>query len=83
MTKMYGVNKNKNMKVFVFSGGPYPLDESSGTVVGIIEGESREEIIETFKRIYLRSERTFEDNPNIGYAEINTPDDYKKWLIFI
>jgi len=51
--------------------------------VGIIEGESREEIIETFKRIYLRSERTFEDNPNIGYAEIDTPDDYKKWLIFI
>lgn len=71
------------MKAFVFSGNEYTIDEHDETVVGIIEGNSRTLIINEFKNIYLIDERTFNDYPSLGYAEICTPDNLKVWRVCI
>ena len=70
------------MKAFVFSDTEYSSDE---IVVGIIEGESRNEILEEFKKVYYRSERTFEDYSDLGYAEIcsSAEDASKIWRVYI
>ena len=70
------------MKAFVFSDTEYSSDE---IVVGTIEGESRNEILEEFKKVYYRSERTFEDYPDLGYAEIcsSAEDASKIWRVYI
>ncbi len=76
-------DKNNNMKAFVFSGNEYTIDEHDETVVGIIEGDSRASIIYEFKNIYLIGKRTFEDYPDLGYAEIYTPDNLKVWRVSV
>jgi len=72
------------MKAFVFvSETECTINE---TVVGTIDGESRYEILEEFKKVYYRSERTFEDYPDLGYAEIcsSTDNDASKfWRVYI
>ena len=70
------------MKAFVFSDTEYSSDE---IVVGVIERESRNEILEEFKKVYYRSERTFEDYPDLGYAEIcsSAEDASKIWRVYI
>ena len=73
------------MKAFVFvseTGCGCSIDE---TVVGTIEGESREVILEKFKKVYYKSERTFEDYSDLGYAEICSAPEYasRVWRVYI
>lgn len=73
------------MKIFVFCGNESTIDEREETVVATIDALSRDNAIDQFKLLYydVLSGRSFEDFPELGYAEISTPNNYKTWRIYI